>query len=834
VRIEQSGVNNNVLEILRKTVPQFTGNLNLGPTNGNVASNSTNGGSQLSLRNSSTLVLINGRRMAYSPVDALGGFQFVDVNLIPVAAIDRIEILADGASAIYGTDAVSGVVNIILKTDFEGFEFGSRYGWSTNQGHYAERSAYITGGTSNARTSITIGAEWAKSDPIYNYERAFSNPTYGTTTFAGSVNAGTSFYLLGSGLNAPAVTPGGLSPAALVAAGTYAGPNSSGQQLNIFNLSQYVTQVIGNERQSLTLALNHHLNDNLTLFGDFLYAKTQTFSQLNAQPFSATVAPGSPNDPFSVSVTARNRLVDFPRQFFSDTTNVRGVVGLKGNLTSDWTWEAAANYNRQSQDYVNPGLINSAARAAAVDSGLINIFARTQAPGAVAQSGMIGTALGNFTSGLQSYDLRVVGKIFELPAGPAQLAVGAEIRHESLQASADVFSQTATFGWDSGVSIDPFIKGRTIESEFAELRVPVLKDQPGAHLLELSGAVRHEHYTDTPGPTVPKFTVRYLPFNDDFALRGTYSKSFSAPTLFQLFGPSGIGFTDPFTLFPAGGGAPIQNWQSQSSSGSNSSLVPSKSENWTAGLVFAPHQLKGFSLSADYWRIRQHDLISTIGAATILQSVEDLGTTSPYASLVHLGSLTGPGITGAGQIANQVPDDVFVTDRLVNIASTKLDGFDITARYAHTVTGVGRFDLSTTGIIYRHWLAQELPTDSPLETAGHSTDFNGTVPRWLAYTTLSYMSGSYQAFVGNRFIPAIVDDDDGSRIGSWTCWDASVSYQFGQEYRWLNRAKLEVGVNNVLNRMPPRDATIFTDSNADIATYGSIGRFVYVDLKYRF
>ena len=203
--IENSGSNSNVLEILRKTVPQFNGNGNLGSGNANVGSGSTNGGSQLALRNTATLVLINGRRVAYAPVGASGGFQFVDVNLIPVSAIQRIEVLADGASAIYGTDAVAGVVNIILKTDFQGFEIGGRYGQATSDGHAAERSAHIVGGVSNGKTSMTISAEWYKADPIYAYQRPYSAVTYGTPTFAGSVNIGGNYYYLDESLGSPPV-----------------------------------------------------------------------------------------------------------------------------------------------------------------------------------------------------------------------------------------------------------------------------------------------------------------------------------------------------------------------------------------------------------------------------------------------------------------------------------------------------------------------------------------------------------------------------------------------------------------------------------------------------
>src|SRR5206468_249587 len=112
-----------------------------------------------------------------------------------------------------------------------------------------------------------------------------------------------------------------------------------------------------------------------TLFGDFLFARTQTYSQLNAQPVTATAAPGSPGNPFNTSVSVRARFVSNPRQFYADTTNVRGVAGLRGDINSDWHWEAAADYNTQKQDYTNPNLVQTAQRAAAVSSGTLNLFA---------------------------------------------------------------------------------------------------------------------------------------------------------------------------------------------------------------------------------------------------------------------------------------------------------------------------------------------------------------------------------------------------------------------------------------------------------------------------
>lgn len=851
--IENSGDSTNVLEILRKTTPQFSGNGNIGSSNANVGSGSTNGGSQILLRNAATLVLVNGRRSAVNPVSSTGGYSFVDVNMIPVAAIQRIEVLADGASAIYGTDAVSGVVNIILKTNYEGFEAGARYGWSTNKGHTAKRSGYVVGGVSNGKTSMTLSAEFVKEDPIFNYERSYSDPTYGTPTFAGSVNIGSAYYYLDPTKNAPAVTAGGLPAATLVANGTYSGPRAQGDQFQFFNLAQYVTQSVQNERKSFSLAFDHKWNDLVTGFGDVLVVQTNTYSQINGQPINSsalavltpgtfpgaggtTIPAGLYGNPFNVAVTARNRLVAAPRQYLNDTTGIRAIAGLKGKIDSNWSWEAAATYNRITQDYQNPGVINNKNLANAIVTNQFNFFARTQAAGVIENGGFVGTATGGFISTLRNVDVKVRGSAFELPGGPVDIAVGAEQRKEGLSATADPLSQldpvTGQLGWNGATTLYPFDANRSVGSLFAEARFPIAKNVPGAHVLELTGAVRHEYYSDTTNPTVPKVSVRYLPVNDEFALRGTYSKSFSAPSLFNLFGPVSIGFTSPFTLRRVNG-TTVANLQTNSQSGANAALKPSKSKNATVGFVYSPKAVKGFSVSVDYWNIKQSELISSIPTNVLLQDVETNGPASKYADVVRFKSFTGAKVTAPGQIGTAVPDDVYVTAKNVNIADQALDGFDVTLKYTMKADA-GKFDFGSNIGIYNHYTHVDVPGDPRQETVGKSTVFNGTIPRWQSYSFVEYTRGNCGAFLGWRSIPGITDDEDGASIAKFNSFDLSTSYTFGAKNKWMSGAKVTLGVNNVFNKFGPKDPTIFSDSNVDTATYGAMGRFIYVDVKFKF
>lgn len=854
VSIESSGVTTSVLEVLRKTTPQFTGNGNLGNTNANISSGATGGGSQLAFRNTQTLVLINGRRSAYAPILSSGGNQFVDVNLIPISAIQKIEILQDGASAIYGTDAVSGVVNIILKSDFRGAELGARYGWSDNDGNYAERKAWFVTGASADRTNITVSAEWTKADPLFQYERDFSKEAYGTGTFAGVVSIGSTFYVLNPSLNAPPPNQD-LTAAQLVANGTYIPVNATNlisglgtEKQYAFNLARYVTLLLGNERRSATVAFDHRVADSFSVFGDLMYSQTKTYSQLNAQPTTASMAAGNPNNPFDVAVVARNRFLSQPRQYFYDTTNLRGVIGAKGEFNEMFGWEVGALNNRIEQDFRNPGLIDTEARIAAVGAGVLNYFAREQEAGAIEASGMFGTALGQSVSELETYDARVNGTLFDLPAGPVGFAVGGEWRTEKLTQTSDRNSQTATFGWDTATTLDPFSANRDVSAAFANVRVPLLGSTSGnSMLLELEAAVRYEKYSDTDDPTVPKYSLRYLPWNDEFALRATYSESFAAPTLFQLFGPGGVGFTSSLNLESISGGS--ITGQANLRSGANPALLPATSDNYTVGFVWSPKRWKGFSASVDYFNVKQEGLISTIGSDTILQDVELLGTGSPYASFVRFGPrgdtsqfANGTPVTGAGQISGHAIDEVYVTDTLVNIAGQKLSGVDLKLDYTWTHDAWGRFNASLAGIWWDYYRAQTLPGTAEFDTVGQATPFNGTIPDYQTFLSVNWRQGPLGATFGWTHIPSVddvaaFDESDPTAdtpVEAFNSIDLSVSYTLDRGWRYLDGLTVRLGANNVFNESPPSAKGTFTDANADIATYGAVGRLIYLEARYTF
>ena len=804
--IARSGITNDLLQVIRKTAPQFTGNANLGGDNGNIGSGSTNGGSALALRNLPTLVLVNGRRMTAAPVGATGGAVFVDVNAIPVSAIERVEILTDGASAIYGTDAVSGVVNIILKADFQGSEIGGRYAVNSNQGrHYEERSAYgVVGGQIGANgPKVTASFEWVKTDPLYNYERPFATPVYGTTNFAGVIQLGAydadgnfvgnskEYYFLDPSLNGPK------AGATLAERGYTTGPITGGAISQLFNLSQYVTMIIGNEKKIGTLSVTGKLSDRTSYFGDILYSHTYNASQLNAQPLTISLPASDPNNVLGRDVSVRNRFVSNPRSYRQATDSYRIVAGLKGMLNDQWNWESALDYSYGKQDFANGGLVRTAQREAAQAAGKIKLFERNQPAGAL--DGVLGEAIGLFKSYLSSVDLKLVGRdVFELPAGGVNVAVGAEARSEKLTAASDIDSQSATFAFDSGTSTDPFDQKHEIYSVFAEANFPLVGAKnrlPGVYSADLTLAGRYENYSDTDDPAVPKIALRWQPTGDSFMFRVSYSKSFQAPTLYQLNSPTGIGFTNSLAEF--------DTLQAKQVTQPVSGLTPSWSKNFSAGFVWSPKSIPNLLLSVDYFNVKQSDVVGNLGLAGVVDQVfhdvEVNGTASPYAKYVHVSSATGPLISGPGQISGLGLDNLyFVIPAASNLGAAKLSGFDTRLDYVWKLPDAGKIHFSSAGTYYANYDIQIAPTAPYTPTAGLVTGLNGTIPRWRLYNQVSWERGPWTVDFGQTFYSGTTDatwdpsalPDYQQKIPSYSTYDASVSYVCNAAWSHLKDVKL--------------------------------------------
>jgi iron complex outermembrane receptor protein len=694
--IERTGLASNLLEVVQARMPSFAGSGNLGATNGNVSGGSaTSGGSQLSLRNLSTLVLLDGRRLPDSGASARGGRAFVDVNQIPLAAIQSMEVLTDGASAIYGSDAVGGVVNVKLKHDFQGLEVGGRYARSTRDGDYTQRSAYLVAGARADRISVTMSFSQSDITPLFQAERPFSNPQRGkSATISGALGQSSTAFptaFLRPGLNSPSlVTPTGPAASfadlnALVASGIYQ-PSSVQPIADTFDLAPFVTLTIQSRKRAITLAGTIKvIPERLEMFVEAMDSRSDSWSQQGALGITTTVPVNAPYNPTRSALFAAFRYTPDVRRATNAAQLRRLVGGFRGKVGGRFDWEVGFNHNSNRLDnslggqYYSPNL--QLALAGGYDANgnpqvggryarifrnygappntttlaqwqaaitpanslvqpAIDILARPEGLNPSVFDNIRGATANVFKAGLRQVDARVSGSLLDLPAGPLGIALGADFRDESLAGTPDENSYSTgptSRRWQNGNFFDPISRRRSIEAGFAEVRVPVTgerMDVPGLRLLEFSAAHRYENYSDAGASRVPKYGVRWRPFGDELTLRATRSEAFVAPSLFSLYGPTTEGATAAGviqTVFGVPGFA-------RQRSGANPGLRPSTARTSSVGAVYSPKALRRLTIGIDYLEVQQRSLVGVAGAANILGSVNAAGPKSPFAAQVAIGN----------------------------------------------------------------------------------------------------------------------------------------------------------------------------------------------------
>jgi iron complex outermembrane receptor protein len=915
-QLEQNGVTTNPLEILRKAFPSFAGRSNAGTSNANNDNQRTAGGSQLQLRNLPTLILVNGRRVANSGVGGINGKNFVDVNQIPAAAIDHIEVLTDGASSIYGSDAIGGVVNFILKSDYEGFKAGGRYAGAT--GDYNERSTYLTGGMNVGDTNFTATGSYSRTAPLYQDTRAFTSPLYNkTSSIPGVVGAnGTNpGAILAPGVNSPSqLNPTGTAATAtsvnqLIANGTY-NATTPGAVASGFDVSKYQTLLLEQELSSFVATADSKLGSTgITVFGDLMLSRSRSFTQWLPVPAPGlTVPAGAPFNPLTTNFTG----VIFddlekPKQFNNQVQALRVNAGLRGGIVKGWTWETGLTYSqsdleqRQSNLLYKPNIPLAIAggydaagnpvpggafssvysgyslSGARVIQPALDPFARGPALNRASLTNLYGTELINATSELASWDGRVIGALFDLPAGTVNIAFGASFRRETLSGHADANGRVTdpvtglvtgnAQQWLGGTYADPFKRHRDIEAVFAETRVPITDPQmnvPVLAALDLTAAARIEKYSDAGRSTVPKFGFRWQPFDKQLTFHGDYSKSFSAPSLYAEYGPTdtrqvGAGviqgvFGPNYTGMPFNG-----------EDGNNPTLQPATSTSRSIGVVIQPNAIEGLKISADFSSISLQGFAGGIGFNTILASINSLGAASPYYNNAAVGNFYGgpgasqpfstPGalkafltnaVTGKGDPAQA--NQLYLVDQFRNLATLTEHSYSVSGSYAIPTDHYGTFSLSTQGAIFTDFNFQAIPGSAYIQyagttnNAGGSGGFGGTLPKYRFFTTLDWTYSDVDLTLSNTYVSATKDTGlNGTStptipVSSYMSWDfrAAYDWHFGGATHDTRVMTVALGANNVLNRMPPLAPRSFLDNNADVSTFSPLGRLIYVSASVAF
>jgi len=943
--IERTGVQD-VLALVKKLSSAFSGNANTGQE----VNNGGTGESYVAIRNLQTLVLLNGRRLGNS---SFSNGQLVDVNTIPLAAIERIEILKDGASALYGSEAVGGVVNIITKKNFSGVEIGGRYGFATRQGDFAERRASLVGGIATEKASFTAAAQWYDRDPLKTTDRRNiaglsaaeleaknidpGSVSYLSPSFNGKVQDRTGVYVLRSHpllkeFNPSLYDPSApLSPPRIPNDGSpndgpygykvFSGPTAVFDYNNdpywaahglqppyvsgagiVLNTPLFGTHSIqSQERRNFFGSGEYDLFEKrMTLFADFLFANIQSLGVLAPSPVvglgskqaNIDIPANNIYNPFQIALgpsggpgglppggpRVRTRFVDSGNRLFdSQSDYYHFVAGLKGEIDPRYSYEAAYNYNRYNQIQFTRNAINGAALDLALKPninptlaalGLSQLLGPT---GPVPMYNMFSVPAGDiyhgplandpatieaikttlFQSGKsEEWDAggRITGRPFELPGGDLGFAIGGGFTSESLSQDFDGLTR---IGKVPGLNASLPTSGRRDSwAGFIEVRIPFTSPDmniPALRSLEVTAAGRYESFDPGGDSAVPKVSVRWQPLDEQITVRGSYAQSFNAPTTWDLFHGNAVN-VPALSVPPSVGSSSRSVLQEYTTWVSNPKLKPADAESWTGGLVVSPKCVKGLTVSVDYYHIKTKKDIFRLDEQTMIDSINTLGSASPFAQ--YFFRADGSQITTTAP--NQASDDVWGTLNvpLANGAQIETDGLDLAANYRLETQDWGVFNFYANANVLFNYKYRDPVAGGPFQYAGKYSDpttiapgGQGTLPDYQINTGLAWDIRDFTYTINARYIPeteAAFSDNftvDGSKwtVDSWFSIDMQLAYEFRDEKwpRWLKGTRLAVGCNNITDEDPPLIASAFED-NTDKSTYDIIGRFVYFEVSKKF
>ncbi len=819
---------------------------NTGASYGESFSNSfAAGASGISLRGlgqKATLVLINGRRTAgYGFAQNLQD-SFVDLNSIPSGAVERIEILKDGASAIYGSDAIAGVVNVILRKDYKGFEGGASFGSAEGKGDVRMNATAGFGDLGTQKFAVMGVLDFFKRD-----ELLFSDTEYGKTRDMRAGNDGGRNFqsLTGGGTWRALTATNGLTNTFKASSGCAAnggfvltGPQAIaaglttsaavGAATNTFcaiDVNSQLSALPGTQRLGLLSRATFELSPTITGFAELGFSKVETEQTFTApffattgllptsvglRPFSYNInfAPGVAGNPFATNAQFAGSMQGIGlRTAKIDSDTVRFLAGLQYSLGS-WDLDSAIGVSRNQVEQLNRNRLSKTAVSSAfgVGTGLqpptpvstsstVNLD-NIQSTLAAAQ-GLFITFPRKAESTLTSFDTRANTTLGELPGGPIGLAVGIDHRSEKL---ADRPDSHATGGDVLGQGITATDGSRTNTALFGELALPVTKN------LEAQLALRSDHYSDYGSSTVPKIGAKWR-IADGVLVRGNWGKGFRAPTLPEI-SPSVATFfiqvNDPVT------GAVGQ--QVSGNYAGNPALKAEKSMSRTLGIVLEPS--KNFSIGVDFYSITWADIVGSDSFQGLVDSGSSKVVRDPVTNVI-----------------------VTINNEYRNLSSVYTQGVDFDVR-ASTSTPYGKFGASLSAAHTQSYMQEGV------EYAG-SNAWGASLPKLKASLALSwdngpwsstltvnhtsqylqeYLAGSYYAPQNPAFQNGVYPDF----VPAYNTYDLFL------RYRMANSLTVSASVINLTNKMPPYDPGASSTFLYDFTQYDMRGRRVRLGLTYKF
>lgn len=786
-----------------------------------------------------TLVLINGRRVVSG---GTGANSSVDLNMIPVAMIQRMEVLKDGASAIYGADAVAGVVNLITRKDFNGLELQTRYG-QTSRSDSREKAANVAWGISGERGYLMTALDYSQSGTVNMASRAPCGlgEANGKLECVGSSSTigGRAVLADGTRVNFNQ-TPGGN--------GNFY-ERYNGAKHN-FNSNPYLNAVNPIKRISVSTFGNLAINDELRLFTEVLYTNRQ--SEQLATPGALgvyrpiNIAANHPTNPTGQSLLLqRRRLLEAgPRVFSQEVNTARLVLGLEGRLGEHWDWNAAVNYGRNT----GVGATSNVANLDRVDQTLNTAVCGKAAGAAIPCGDYLG--YGDLTPQVLSYIMGPIrdhggneqksasanlhGKLWQMPAGTVGFATGVEIRKDKGWLDPD---QLTVLGISNTNQQTPIAGEYDAKEVFAEAGIPLLANHWLAQTLDFNTAVRYSKYQMFGSNTSYKVGLDWQ-VAPSFKLRTNYSTAFRIPNIPELYGGNAEGnltTTDPcsgWSALPASSvlsqncraaGVPAGYTQLGNTilttTGGNSRLQPEKAKTLTAGVVWTPQFARDLVLTLDYFRYRIENSISTVDGSTKLRACyESVGLSHPFCSSAH-------------QTRNRQTGEVdFLSAQPSNAANESMSGIDLGALYTMRV-GSTRVTFNGEATYLRNFDVTPFPGGEVLSYAGKITGGRGSFTKWRSFDTLTVVNGVWSGSYSLQYTGKARDinaspGDIGDHAPAVTYHNAQLKYALSKN------TSVSFGIDNLWDKKPPFIQS-WTDANTDTMTYDLLGRRWYAKLIYR-
>ena len=839
-----------------------SGNLGNPPDGGGVGA----GAAEIDLRylgSRRVLVLVDGIRFV-NGASASGVPGSTDLNSIPESAIERIEVLQDGASAIYGSDAIAGVVNIITKKRQDGIVAVAQLGGYEEGDGFSQNYQLSWGNGGDGPLRVVVGGNYVDQEGISSGDRDISRfpAPYSNTCADGGCSGflpNGRYAVFGQDLTlrAPvldrASTPADFRP--------FVSPDDR------FNFGPFNFLQIPLERYGVFGNLRYEFSDAVNFSLKGIWNERKSANRAAPLPFGIGPAAGitpvldgttvdvtNPFNPFGVTLNASN--MDFifrrfveggPRRFFQTVETMYGVATLDGRFEigdREWFWDVNGAYGKNEARQrmlgnIHSGRLRQALGPVAACTAPCVPFNLFGGAGSITQPMLdFVTFIQRDRSEQETWDVtaNVSGSLFDLPGGPVGIAFGLE--HRDLEGRFDPDPIVAA-GFSSDIPAQPTRGGYDVSEAYAEINLPLLSDRPFFELLELSGAVRYSDYSTSGSTTTFKAQGNWKPIQD-LRLRASWAEGFRAPAIGELFGTQSRfdqSLDDPCSSHPTNtaprrfandatvrqnciaAGVPANGSYQQANPqisvlvGGNEALRPETSESWVIGGVYSPSWLPRFSVEANYYDIEIDGAIQTVDAEVTITNC--VVSSDPAACAL---------VTRAGAQLTQV------SGLLQNIAAIETDGIDVNLAYRTAETGIGRFGFTWNNTFLLNYDVI-VPTSTGVQVISREGTEQGSpsqgFPKWKAIGIVDWDLENVGATVTGRYVSKL-RETGGNVMSSRFYTDVQLRFTTGEDREF----GFALGVNNLFKVRAPGCETCDLN-NLDPTVHDVPGRYFYARASVR-